>query len=180
MMACPCYSVFFLRSVSSYVSYRFTSTIRTLFLWFLACLLVGTVFAATPDFVGSYKKEAWCFDQRGYGVMDSHKWVPCKKKEYDTLVISHAPEGLYKVEFFFVQFASTPGTCELSGLFQLRDTKLVVSQKDTELAAQSCAMEIEITPDAFLFRDPKRSCEKYYCGRNQSIEGETYPRRRLK
>jgi hypothetical protein len=113
-------------------------------------------------------------------VTDSEKWVPCKKKEYDTLVIRRAPEELYQVDFSFVQFATTAGTCELSGLFRLQDKKLVVSEKDAALAEQSCVMEIEITPEAFKFRDPNYSCQRYYCGKNQRIDGEAYPRHRRK
>ena len=112
--------------------------------------------------------------------MDSDKWVPCKKKEYDRLAIRRTPEGLYQVDFSFVQFATTAGTCELSGLFQLKDRRLIVSDKDADLVAQGCAMEIEITPDAFHFRDPNSSCQRDHCGRNQNIDGETYPRRRGK
>ncbi len=167
-------------SFSRHALYMFTALSRILSFLFLVWLSIGAAQANDSAFVGRYKKEAWCYDQRGYGVMDSDKWLPCKKKEYDTLVIHRAPEGLYQVEFSFVQFATTPGTCELSGLFQLKDKRLVVSEKDAELAAQSCVMEIEITPEAFLFRDPNNSCQRDHCGRNQNIDGESYPRRRRK
>jgi hypothetical protein len=76
-----------------------------------------------------------------------------------------------------VQFATTAGSCELSGLFQLKGNKLVVSEKDAELTEQNCSMEIEIKPDAFLFHDPDDSCKRYYCGRNQNIDGVSYGRR---
>lgn len=112
--------------------------------------------------------------------MDSDKWVPCKKKEYDILVIRLAPEGLYQVEFSFVQFATTVGSCELSGTFQLKGKRLIVSDKDAELTAQKCAMEIEITSKAFYFRDPNNSCQKNHCGKNQNIDGESYPRHQQK
>ena len=155
----------------------FAALIRILVVGYLAWLSTGAAQADNSSFVGRYKKEAWCYDQRGYGSSHPEKWVHCKKKTYDTLVIRRAHAGLYRVDFSFVQFATTAGSCQLSGLFQLKGNKLVVSDKDAELVEQTCAMEIEITSDAFLFRDPNDSCKRYYCGQNQNINGESYPRR---
>jgi hypothetical protein len=57
----------------------FTAMIRTLVFWFLAWLSASAAQADDTSFVGLYKKEAWCYVQRGYGSTQSEKWVQCKK-----------------------------------------------------------------------------------------------------
>jgi hypothetical protein len=143
-------------------------------------LLAANAFAADPPIEGKYRKEAWCFDQRGYGVDQSDKWRPCKRKEYDTLTIRRMADDLYEVEFSVTQFATTVGTCDLSGIFQLKKNILVVSENDGALKEEGCAMQIEITRDEFKFRDSTNSCRTMHCGRNQGIDGDGFSRRRKK
>jgi len=106
-------------------------------------------------------------------------WVPCKKKEYDNLTIRRSSNELYQVDFSFVQFASRAGSCNLSGLFQLEGGTLVVSEADTNLAKEGCKMQIEIQPNAFLFRDQMNTCSEAHCVFT-NIDGETFPRKRSK
>jgi hypothetical protein len=139
-------------------------------------ILLANGFAADAPIAGTYKKEAWCFDQRGYGIDQSDKWRPCKKKEYDTLTIRRESHDRYEVDFSFTEFATTAGTCDLSGVFRLERTTLLVSESDKELMEEGCAMQIQITPKEFKFSDPANSCSAKHCGRNQNIDGKVFPR----
>lgn len=154
--------------------------IRSATIYLVAVLVAGAVLAGDATFVGVHRKAAWCFDQRGFGADQSDKWRPCKKKEYDTLRIERRSADSYKVEFSFVQFATTAGQCELAGVFELKGSKLLVSDLDAGLKAEGCVMEIEIMPHEFKFHDPTNSCAREHCGRNQSIDGAVFPRRQSK
>ncbi|WP_411880138.1 hypothetical protein [Polaromonas sp. YR568] len=149
---------------------------RSLVFFLIFQIVLADAIAADVPITGTYKKEAWCFDQRGYGADQSDKWRPCKKKEYDTLTIRRKSGDLYEVDFSFTQFATTAGTCDLSGLFRLENNTLLVSESDKELKEEGCAMQIQITPKEFKFSDPANSCSARHCGRNQNINGEVFPR----
>jgi hypothetical protein len=153
-----------------------SNSMRSLIYFLIFQVVFADAIAADAPIAGTYRKEAWCFDQRGYGVNQSEKWRPCRKKEYDTLTIRRQSHGLYKVDFSFTQFSTTAGTCDLSGVFRLEKNTLLVSESDKDLTEEQCVMQIQVTPKEFKFNDPTHSCSAKHCGRNQNIDGETFPR----